>query len=134
MDIRHPPPRKCRIGLTPLIDVVFILLLFFMLASSFLDWRAIGLNMPGEGGDSSDGESPVIRLGGTRTLYVNGESVTLEKLGERIRPFLARDADSHLLVQPETGVPLQRIVTVLDRLSAAGGRNISLVRDAGRGQ
>ena len=34
------------ISLTPLIDVVFILLVFFMLASSFLDWRSIDLSTP----------------------------------------------------------------------------------------
>jgi biopolymer transport protein ExbD len=33
------------ISLTPLIDVVFILLIFFMLAASFLDWRAVDLNV-----------------------------------------------------------------------------------------
>ncbi|OOC09384.1 ExbD/TolR family protein, partial [Thioalkalivibrio halophilus] len=37
------PRRRNLISLTPLIDVVFILLVFFMLASSFLDWRAVEL-------------------------------------------------------------------------------------------
>ena len=41
--------RRALIGLTPLIDVVFILLVFFMLASSFLDWRAIDLTAPARG-------------------------------------------------------------------------------------
>jgi biopolymer transport protein ExbD len=35
------PPRRAVVSLTPLIDVVFILLVFFMLASSFVKWRAI---------------------------------------------------------------------------------------------
>ncbi len=40
--------RRALISLTPLIDVVFILLVFFMLPSSFLDWRAIDLDPPGQ--------------------------------------------------------------------------------------
>ena len=40
--------RRPLISLTPLIDVVFILLVFFMLASSFLDWRSIDLNAPAQ--------------------------------------------------------------------------------------
>ena len=42
----HPSKRKAVISLTPLIDVVFILLVFFMLSSSFLDWRHQPLGHP----------------------------------------------------------------------------------------
>src|SRR5690606_18422295 len=45
--------RRSTISLTPLIDVVFILLVFFMLASSFLDWRAIDLRAPGPAAGAS---------------------------------------------------------------------------------
>ena len=41
------PPTGVMITLTPLIDVVFILLIFFMLASSFIDWRALDLRLAG---------------------------------------------------------------------------------------
>ena len=44
--IAKPRRRRSPISLTPLIDVVFILLVFFMLASSFLDWRSITLAAP----------------------------------------------------------------------------------------
>src|SRR3546814_20664632 len=49
--------RRASISLTPLIDVVFILLIFFMLASSFLDERAIEIDSPAPalGGPSLDG-------------------------------------------------------------------------------
>ncbi|MEM6945656.1 MAG: biopolymer transporter ExbD, partial [Pseudomonadota bacterium] len=39
--LANRPRKRLRISITPLIDVVFILLVFFMLASSFLDWRSI---------------------------------------------------------------------------------------------
>src|SRR3546814_18552679 len=44
--LRSKGGRRRLISLTPLIDVVFILLVFFMLASSFVDWRAIVLDTP----------------------------------------------------------------------------------------
>lgn len=49
-------------------------------------------------------------------------------LGERIRAYLEHRPDQHILVQPEGNVDLQRIVSVLDRLTEAGGANISLLR------
>lgn len=129
MQIQRPLPRKRLISLTPLIDVVFILLLFFMLATSFVEWHAIGLNIPAtESSISQDQESLVIRLTHDGRLYVNNDTVTLETLGDRILPVLARNAEQLILLQPDAEVSLQRIVTVLDRLAVVGGRNISLQR------
>ena len=46
---RHPPSRNNRlVSMTPLIDVVFILLLFFMLVSNFQQWRGMPLNLAGQ--------------------------------------------------------------------------------------
>ena len=130
MHIQRPSPRKRLVSLTPLIDVVFILLLFFMLASSFIEWRAIVLNVPAGGSaGSQDRESLVIGVNRDGKLRLNGEAVTWEGLKTRIRPVLARDAAQPFVVQPEADVPLQGIVTVLDRLAAVGGRNISLRRE-----
>ena len=130
MHIQRPLSRKRLVSLTPLIDVVFILLLFFMLASSFIEWRSIGLNVPAGGSaGSSDQESLVIGVSRDGKLRLNGEAVTWEGLEARIRPVLARDAAQPFVVQPEAEVPLQRIVTVLDRLAAVGARNISLTRE-----
>jgi len=130
MHIQRPSPRKRLVSLTPLIDVVFILLLFFMLASSFIEWRAIVLNVPAGGSAGSpDRESLVIGVNRDGKLRLNGEAVTWEGLETRIRPVLAHDAAQPFVVQPEADVPLQGIVTVLDRLAAVGGRNISLRRE-----
>ena len=56
MKFATAPSRRRLISLTPLIDVVFILLIFFMLASSFLDWRAIGLDAPADATAGAAGE------------------------------------------------------------------------------
>src|SRR3546814_13707697 len=63
------PRRRASISLTPLIDVVFILLIFFMLATSFVDDRAIEVGAPAAklGGASLEGALPVaLRHAGTR--------------------------------------------------------------------
>ncbi len=123
-----PPRRRAPIGLTPLIDVVFILLVFFMLASSFLDWRAIALNAPAaaKGGASPEGALLVeVRADGLR---LGAERLGLEALAERVAAQLRAAPDRRVLVRPDAGVPLQRAVEVLDRLSAAGATEIALIR------
>ncbi|WP_119459440.1 ExbD/TolR family protein [Rhodospirillaceae bacterium SYSU D60014] len=130
--LRNDPARggKRLISLTPLIDVVFILLIFFMLASSFLDWRAIMLDAPAAqaAGTSMDG-AVLIRVMADGSLDLGGSPVTLDALDERLRPHLDRKPDQRVLIQPAAGVPLQRVVTVLDAATAAGVSNLSLTRN-----
>ena len=124
--------RRRLISLTPLIDVVFILLLFFMLASSYLDWRTIHLNAPASAVAGSTAEAALlveIRDGGLR---LSGEAVTRNDLAMRLAERLERKPDQRVLVRPEDGVSLQDAVTVLDLISAAGVSDLSLIRDMSR--
>ncbi len=133
---RPPAPRRRRalVGLTPLIDVVFILLIFSMLASSFLDWRTIALDAPSGGGGASGEARAILVEVGTGGPRVNGEAVPLERLGERVRRALERTAplEGLVRVRPLPGVPLAQAVAVLDRLTAAGVERIGLAGPAPR--
>ena len=138
-DFAPPPPllanrprrRRTSIGLTPLIDVVFILIVFFMLASSFFDWRAIRLEAPSQaGGGGMAGTLLVeVRRDGLR---LTGAPVSPEELSDRIAARIARDPDQRILVKVGDGVSVQQVVTVVDRLSARGAANLTLVRGAHR--
>lgn len=121
-------------SLTPLIDVVFILLLFFMLASSFADLRSITLDAPASGAGTPSVEGALlveVRLDGVRFA---GRYVSLDDLAARIRGQLDAHPDRRVLVRPAERVSLQDTVRVLDRLSAAGVRNLSLMDRAGGGR
>jgi len=133
-DAAAPPRRLVRgrrrslIGLTPLIDVVFILLVFFMLASSFLDWRAVTLE-PAITGNAAV-ETPPTAI----AVIVEAEGVSIDgrlladrdaarALTERLRDVAA----PLVLLEPADAVSLQRLVSVLERLAAAGVAPVRLV-------
>lgn len=121
------PRRRQIISLTPLIDVVFILLVFFMLASSFLDWRSIELNTPGssQGGERLEGTLLIdIRPDGLR---LSGETLSPEALIQRINDLMVKNPDRRILVRPSDGVVMQDTVTLLDSLAAAGVSDLSLI-------
>ena len=121
--------RRTLISLTPLVDVVFILLVFFMLASSFQDWRAISLDQStqaGQPGTSMAGALLVeVRPDGFR---LSAEPVSLDVLVARVQRRVATQPDIRVLVKPANGVALQEMVQVLDILSAVGVDNLSLTR------
>jgi len=125
------PRRRAAISLTPLIDVVFILLVFFMLASSFLDWRAISLDTvesPPTVRRASE-ERPLLVGVGAKETRLNGEVLPMDELLERLQQRLASDPEASVQIQPLGDTRLQAVISVLDRLTLAGISRLTMVRD-----
>ncbi len=120
--------RRPTIGLTPLIDVVFILLIFFMLASSFLDWRDIDLAPPtGAAADASMEGAFLVEIRSEDVRFA-GEPVPLDALVGKLSQATREDDTRRVFLLPAQGVALQRAVSVLETLTSAGVANISFVR------
>ena len=125
-----PRRRRALISLTPLIDVVFILLVFFMLASSFLDWRTIDLSAAARAVSGTSMEGAMLIEIHPEGLRLSGENISLEVLGSRVAQRVSERPDQRVLVQPQPGVSLQQAVQVLDRLALSGVTRMSLIHPA----
>lgn len=113
--------RRPAIGLTPLIDVVFILLLFFMLASSLTQLQAV----PFQATAVADGQSNalpalLVRIRDDGGLDLNGEAMTVAMLTATLAVRLARQPEISVIVQPADRVNLQQLMHVFDQLAEAG--------------
>ena len=131
MHINRSTRRRRLINLTPLIDVVFLLLIFFMLATSFLDARAVSVSVPklDTGTDTASVKGAfLIRIKPGDALELNGKPITLDQLENRAKVRVDKRPDQAFQVFPDGSVPLQRIMAVLDRISAAGGVSVTLER------
>ncbi|MBK1692574.1 ExbD/TolR family protein [Ectothiorhodospira mobilis] len=131
MEIEAPPPRRrALISLTPLIDVVFILLVFFMLASSFLDWRLLPLHAA-SGKAPATAEQTVLRvqIAADGAIRLEGRTMAPGGLTRALVARLAEAPERAVVVQPEGDVPLQRLVAVLDQVRAAGASQVTLAED-----
>lgn len=126
----HDRPRRRIVSLTPLIDVVFILLVFFMLASTFTEWRSLQLSIPAAASRPAENapEPLVVRIRADG-LQLDGAPLELEALAGRVTDALDGDPERAVVVRPADEVPLQRVVTVMERLHEAGGARISLQRE-----
>ncbi|HEC58845.1 MAG TPA: biopolymer transporter ExbD [Methylophaga sp.] len=120
-------PRKRRnlISLTPLIDVVFILLLFFMLSSSFIRWHQINLQSASE----SQSQTPDLRI-----LKIESNEGQLSFNGTRlfmnddagIQKFVAENKQATFVITVIEGIKIQVMVDLLDQLKQAGATKVSL--------
>jgi biopolymer transport protein ExbD len=119
--------RKTIISLTPLIDVVFILLVFFMLASSFMDWRSLALDTSAAGAPAPSEQTPFVVQVSAEELRLNGEVMTPALL---INAAQSRQpAAQPVVLQPVAATQVQALVKVLDALQAAGVQPLQLVDD-----
>ncbi|MEC9434088.1 MAG: biopolymer transporter ExbD [Pseudomonadota bacterium] len=119
-----PPPPRRRIGLTPMIDVVFLLLVFFMLASRFGTEGAIPVAASGAGGGGYQGAPRLVEAlpDGFR---LNGVVLTPEALTARLAALLP-GPEAVVVVRARGGADLQRLTEAMDLVRAAGARRIAL--------
>ena len=129
MQFGQPRPSGRLISLTPLIDVVFILLIFFMLASSFLDWRTVDLSVSsGVGAETSAQRAILVSLRSDGSVAVGSEPVAKQTLRSVMTEKLADDSERRVVIRSDPGVPLQRAIDTLDLVRSIGATNISLSR------
>jgi len=113
--------RPRRPSQTPLIDVVFLLLVFFMLASRFGGETALGLSAGG-GGEAWSGPPRLVDIG-AENLRLNGVAVTLETLAVALEPLIT-DADDPVVLRVGADADVQAIAAVISRLEASGFRRL----------
>ncbi len=121
MRLERPPRRRNAIGLTPLIDVVFILLLFFMLASSLTRLHAVALQSQSADGEPSGTPSALLlRVQADGALDLNGDPLATDELQAALRSRLTQRPDLSVIVQPADEVNLNVLLHVFDQLAEAG--------------
>jgi len=108
-----------RISLTPLADLVFILLVFFILETSFVQFREVAFKVPDEPTKAShaEGESLSIQVFPGGKLWIDGQSMALAEL----TPWLVQQqlsTETAVILKAEDSVPLQILVEAMDLLRA----------------
>jgi len=105
------------INLTPMVDVVFLLLIFFLAATTFRsDEVALDMRLPSaKSGDAGKGDKPlVVNLLADGKLHVDGREVTLEALRQKLAAAGQRNAEQAVLVRGDQQAQFGIGVQVLD--------------------
>ena len=113
-------PRRRSISLTPLIDVVFILLMFFMLTSTFTRWKAVDLRLPTASADPSPKKPQVLLLHTDGSLSLRGRLFQLPDPNAEAALCAALDPARPVVVFPEADTRVQTIISTFERLTAVG--------------
>ena len=134
MLVKVQPRRKHYISLTPLIDVVFILLVFFMLASNFTDWReyevaTVTANTPAAAA-SSDNPPQRLRITASGWQLGGASFNSINAVKQALRELQQQQPELSVLIQPAGDVPVQKTMDAFDAAKLLGIRRVSLLPPA----
>jgi len=127
--VRLEPNRSAgpTIGLTSLIDVVFILLLFFMLASNLDRFNRVEVGTADAGPAAQDQRSAIfLRVHGDGSFSLVDERFDAADLKPRMGAYLERDPSQAVVVHPDGDVSLQSLIDILDHLTELGVSSLTL--------
>ena len=131
MQLSRRTPPKALISLVPMIDVMLILLVFFMVTSTYLNLDMIPALRPSEGAASS-AKPPQLRLmtriqaDGTSSL--RGQPLSAPALQHALQASLASDPETQLVILPSGSAPTQALISLMDAAATAGVQNMRVLR------
>lgn len=115
MKLLNKKPAKAILNITPLIDVLFILIIFFVVSSTFLEQPGIKLELPkAQSGDTQRVERAVLYISATSELFLNDDPATLENLSGKLSAMMQNRAEKSLIISADKGVQHGLVVQVMD--------------------
>jgi biopolymer transport protein ExbD len=118
-----------------LTDIVMLLLIFFLISSSFVIQPGIKVALPkAETGESESTRAITISLTQKGQIFFNAEQVTLDALGQKIAAGLRAIPDQVVVINADRNVTLQNTVQVIDIAKAVGAQRFMIATQPMSGQ
>ena len=130
MGRRNRSTEEQGVDISPLIDMVFILLIFFMVTTTFVKDAQVELERP-SASSATPASTKAIRVTLDRRgeVYVDGRPVRTWMLQSTVREQLRATADRPVLVITDAGVQAQKLIDVVDQCRLAGAKDIAVATD-----
>ncbi len=118
------------VDMAPLIDVVFILLIFFLVTATFVRETGIEVQRPqATAAPSLDQQAMRISITVNGTIYTEGSAVDLQTLRSKVSTFVSANPSSPVIVIPDQDTRAQRVVDVMDAAKLAGAVHVAIATE-----
>ena len=117
------------INITPLIDIVFLLLVFFMLATSFIQKSTIEVNL--SSGKTVEIENQkntvVLILNKKGQVYLNKKLINISNIRNEITNIIEKNPKYKILIKSHKKIAVQKVIRLIEEVRLAGTDNIKLI-------
>ena len=130
---RRRATEDAAINITPLLDIVFILLIFFIVTTSFAKEFGVDMNRPANAPvkERERAELIAVHIEADGTVFVEDRAVDLRAVRANIESGLARKPQASVVVVAHRAAEAGLMVRVVDQARLAGAANVSLAAPAG---
>jgi biopolymer transport protein ExbD len=117
--------RRVFINITSLIDVIFMLLIFFAVSSTFLEQPGMKLELPSaKSADIAQVKSYILFLAENGSMRLNEKAVTMDDLAQNLKTALPQMAEQSLTLYADKNVPHGNVVKVMDVARQVGVKKL----------
>jgi len=121
--------RNIEINVAPLIDVVFLLLIFFMLASEFTDFKTIDMISPKQSKvDQPESNLPlIVNLSEKGVITIDTKEVSFNKLAQTVKNKLNNKKETKIIISTPNETKVNILIKIVDTIRGLGIENIALI-------
>ena len=115
------------VDMTPMLDIVFILLIFFIVTTSFVREESLLVNKPKNGKNKPNNDpTMLVRVDENGRITFNGKDVDIERLEARIENFLAKNQTNSVILIPAYDAKYDKVVAVIDKVKLFDHLTVSI--------
>lgn len=134
MKKRHFHEDEAEINITPMLDVVFIMLIFFIVTTSFVKETGVDISRP------SSSQAQQVKKGNILVaikedgiIWINKQEVDLRAVRSRVEKMHAENPEASAVIIADRGSRTGDLVEVMDQIKSAGVQSISIAAEKGQG-
>ena len=127
---------KADINVTPLVDVMLVLLIIMMIVAPLLQ-QGVSLTLPQAANTAEKPETQdqtVLAITARKEFYVNSQQVAPDRLAQRVAEVLETKAQKIVIIKADVDAAYGDVMEAMDSLRAAGIEDMGLITDPRRGQ
>lgn len=114
MNLRGRNKVTAEFNMSSMTDIVFLLLIFFMLTSTMVTTNALDLVLPKAKGKTDSNKNIAVSINKKLEFFIDKEPVLEAELESKLVALVAADANKAIILRAEEGVPIEKAVSVLD--------------------
>jgi len=135
MRYRERENTEQEINMSPLIDMVFILLIFFMVSATFVKDMNLEIQRP-KASSSTPASSKAIRvyIANNGETYLDNQPVRSWVIQSRLRDLLRQGTSDSVLIVTDEHVPASKLIEVVDQCRLAGAKDVGVVTEQESGE
>ena len=113
-------------NITPMLDVVFILLIFFIVTANFIKEPGLEINRPdSETSEITENAAILIAIGAAGEIYMDGRRIDVRQVKANVIRLIAENPQGSVVIQADVKSTAEKIVAVMDEVREAGVVDIS---------